>query len=265
MTEADIKHLLYKRYSPPQYAFMTNVANSTGWASRYADGVAFSLWPSSGFQIEGFEMKVSRSDFLSEMKHPEKSCDIMQYCDRWWLVAPKGVAHPDELPKTWGFYEIVGKKLFKRKPAPQNENKEEVSLNFIAAMLRRATEGSIPKDVLWREREDLQKSLKEESDAKVEGVNKELEKLRDGIKRFEDETGINMLGWEGGLKDPRKIGKAVKFVLDGGLYRMDWNLEKIEDALKSLTKELPVIQQIIKLKDANKKILEKAIQVEEKV
>lgn len=52
-TEVLLK-LLKARYGANAYAFFTNVADGTGGnASRWADGLAVSLWPSRGLTIEG--------------------------------------------------------------------------------------------------------------------------------------------------------------------------------------------------------------------
>ena len=64
----EIKALLHNKYAPPVYAFFTEVGSSTGFANRYIDAVAYSLYPSMHHEIHGFEIKVSRSDFLNEMK-----------------------------------------------------------------------------------------------------------------------------------------------------------------------------------------------------
>lgn len=124
MNAEKIKALLENKYSPPVYAFFTEVASGTGaQMGGYADAVAYSLYPSMQHEIHGFEIKISRSDFLSEMKKPEKAAQTMQFCDRWWLVAPKGVAHKDELPKSWGFYEVINDRFYTRKRAPELEPK----------------------------------------------------------------------------------------------------------------------------------------------
>jgi len=53
------------------------------------------------FLRHGHEVKVSRSDWLTELKDPSKAEAWKRYCDRWWLVAPKGVVR-DDLPEDWG-------------------------------------------------------------------------------------------------------------------------------------------------------------------
>src|SRR3990167_6051341 len=99
MTSKEIKNLLHQKFPSPAFALFTEVAMENGMVSGYVDAVAFGLYPSNGYEIHGIEIKTSRGDFMSEMKNPAKAGAI-EYCDRWWLVAPKGVAIKEELPKT---------------------------------------------------------------------------------------------------------------------------------------------------------------------
>lgn len=118
--------LLQKKFGPPEHCFLSEVRNSTGHARtpRTADALAFSLWPSRGLELHGFEIKVSRGDWLRELKNPAKADAIATYCDRWWIVAgdDKVVVSPEEeLPKTWGLLVASDKGLKTVKAAPLND------------------------------------------------------------------------------------------------------------------------------------------------
>lgn len=109
ITSAHIRAALLLRYPVGSHALLWEVANGTGGNTRrFADAVAIGLWPSHGHAIEGIEIKVSRSDLLNELKNPEKSQPVYQYCNRWWLACPKGMAIIDEIPQSWGLMELVG-------------------------------------------------------------------------------------------------------------------------------------------------------------
>lgn len=62
-------------------------------------------------QLHGHEIKVSRSDWLVELRDPSKAEAWKQYCDRWWLVAPRDIVKPEELPEGWGLLVPAGKNL----------------------------------------------------------------------------------------------------------------------------------------------------------
>ena len=64
----------------------------------------------------GYEIKVSRSDFLSDNKWTQ----YLKYCSQFYFVAPAGVIKPDELPKRVGLVVPTknGTKLLTKKKAP---------------------------------------------------------------------------------------------------------------------------------------------------
>ena len=64
------------------------------------------LFSSRGYKITGFEIKVSRSDLLKELKSPEKAEEIFKYCDEWYLVVANNILkETDEVPDNWGIME----------------------------------------------------------------------------------------------------------------------------------------------------------------
>ena len=108
-TERDMLNLLGKRYSgismndSARYAYAEHVRSSTSWSRRTADFIAMDMWPSQGLHLHGHEVKVSRSDWLTELRDPSKAEEFKQYMDRWWLViADRAMVKPGELPDGWG-------------------------------------------------------------------------------------------------------------------------------------------------------------------
>src|SRR5262245_2299599 len=91
------------RFAPPACVMLREVRNGTGYAKqvRTADAVVVSVWPSRGVWLGGIEVKVSRSDWLRELKDPTKAAEIQKYCNYWWLASPEGVCEPGELPENW--------------------------------------------------------------------------------------------------------------------------------------------------------------------
>jgi len=136
----DLKALLRARYAAPEHAIFFEVANSVGATQRsYADAVAMSLFPSRGLTLHGFELKVSRNDWLRELKKPEKAEGVFGFMDYWWIVAPEGVVKENELPATWGLLTEKAGTLAIDTKAPKLEP-VPVPRSFLAALLRRANE-----------------------------------------------------------------------------------------------------------------------------
>lgn len=70
--------------------------------TRRFDALALSVFQSHRTQVHGFEVKVSRSDWLAELNNPAKSGELQRWCTHYWLVCPRGVAEPEEVPPGWG-------------------------------------------------------------------------------------------------------------------------------------------------------------------
>lgn len=228
---------LEKRFPAGQYALLQEVSDAAGFGrSRSADGIAMSLWPSRGLGIEGIEIKSFRGDWLRELKQPEKAENIFKYCDKWWLVtADDTVAKLEEIPVTWGWMTVKGKQMRTVKEAPQLKP-VPIDKSFIAAMMKRATKGMIPIGSINDKIEEAKKSG-EESARYSEGH--ELKRLREEVSdyqkmiaRFEETSGIKFGRWD----NPKKIGEAVKFIIDGGLPSMLLSLKQIHGNFINVSK-----------------------------
>lgn len=119
VTERTMLDLLVKRYTrismnAHRYAFAGHVPNRTGFASRIADFMAVDCYSSGPWEarqnaIHGHEVKVSRSDWLAELRDPLKAEAFRPYVHYWWLVVPSRlIVHDGELPKGWGLLERAG-------------------------------------------------------------------------------------------------------------------------------------------------------------
>lgn len=217
VTANDVRLLLKTRYAPPEWSLLMEVRNQTGFAreERYADAVAMNLWPSRGLEVIGFEVKVSRSDWLAELKNPRKSAAIQDFCDRWFIVAGhKAVVQTGELPPTWGLMVVQGgdkKRLVHVQEAPKLEPKA-LDRSFIASMLRRANEsvnGAETNSTLYDEGlKEGAKRASAEQPHELRQLKREVQDLRTAIERFEKASGVKIESWDSG-----RIGHAVRLVL----------------------------------------------------
>jgi len=114
------------------------VSNDTGMrAQRWIDAVAVGIWPSTGHEVIGIEIKVSRSDWQRELKAPEKAQSLMRFCTRWFLACPAGMVKPAELPGTWGMLTFKEGAIRTAQPAPRLDP-EPLTAGFMMAVLRNA-------------------------------------------------------------------------------------------------------------------------------
>lgn len=98
-----IKLSLKRRYDPPEWSMAFELASPEG---RRADAVAVNTFPSRNFKVVGFEIKASRSDWLSEKNEGAKADYFVTACDEWYVVAWAGVVKESELPDGWGLLEL---------------------------------------------------------------------------------------------------------------------------------------------------------------
>ncbi len=240
LSAGDLMNRLRVRYSPPSFAFLPQVANGTGsHKSRTADALAMSLWPSRGLELHGFEIKVSRTDWLRELKEPAKADAIGRYCDRWWIVVPaKEIVKPGELPKGWGLLVSRGMGLASVIEASLIET-EPVSRTFLAAVLRVAAgpgqaEVAAASEAGYRlglEAGEKSADRSRESGAREEAV------ARKAIVDFELASGIKISEWSAG-----RVGARFKLVMETSPDRLLQPLVDIQRQAKrvyeGITREL---------------------------
>jgi hypothetical protein len=255
LTEGDITEALKKRYKSPEYAFLPQIRNQTGFGrvTRTADGVAMSLWPSRGLTLTGFEIKCYRGDWLSELKNPEKAEEIMQYCDFWYVVCPApvnghSVIQEGEVPATWGLMNVYESGTLKViKTAPQLEAKE-VSKKFLAAILRGVDGYCAPLAAVDKARErgvrEGIESERKKSERESESYRIQIADLNRDIREFEKASGVS-LRWQAG-----RMGKAVGLFLDGGARKaMEKQLFDLQHTARCINMQIE--ESLKHLKEAN--------------
>jgi hypothetical protein len=112
-----------------RWVFADHVPDLTGFAGsvRIADFIAVDCWLAQRprlplrNEVHGFEIKTSRSDWLTELRDPEKAAAWMPYTHRWWLVAADRSIVRDDLPDGWGLLVPHGNGLTAWRQAPLRE------------------------------------------------------------------------------------------------------------------------------------------------
>lgn len=221
--------LLAKRFCAPNYAFLSQVRNGSGFQRktvRTADALAMSLWPSRGIHLNGFEVKVSLSDFKSELAKPEKAEDIGQHCHFWWICAPSVAVAPVELlPPNWGLLVLdkSGDALTVEKHPAINAGAVPPDWLFMAAVLRRASESSVPADCLAdykKEIEDASRAREAQNAQRLTATlgSKAQELLRKEAAIMEIFDDYNQWGTDGFVAK-YKLAKAM-MTSGGHLFRL---------------------------------------------
>jgi len=246
-SEAAVLAALEKMYPPREYAFFPHVRNGTGYArreTRTADAVAMSLWPSRGLVLHGFEVKVSRRDWLTEKADPSKADAIGAYCDRFWLAAGAAdIVEPGELPDKWGLIVPEDRprrtNLLRVAREAQPLDSKPLDRLLVASLLREGRRGLVPSatvDQAARERvaaaevdrdEWRKRALDRGDDAHT------AKRLRESIDAFEQASGVRIGGYDGS-----RIGAAVRAVLEAGV-----NGAALAERLADIARRAAAVQQ----------------------
>ena len=211
-----ISNALAARYAAPEWVFALEVRDATGFAgSRSADAIAMNCFPSRGLEIHGFEIKISRGDFLREMKDATKAEAVAQHCDRWWLVTPAGLVKPAELPAPWGLLELTeARGLVQKKPAALLQVGGPMARAFVASLLRgvqkRAERPLIAEaDAAYRRGVAEERRVHDQNAKRASQSAGDAEgRARAALAAFEAASGVRVDEYSG----PR-IGEAVRAVL----------------------------------------------------
>jgi hypothetical protein len=205
--------LIEKKYPLPYWSFIREFRNDTGFnANRFADALAVGLYGSRGQHIVGFELKISRADWLRELKQPEKAEAIARFCDYWNVViTDEQIVDLAEFPPNWGLLLASGKRVKVLKPAPAL-TAQPMPRDFMAAIVKQAIDRAIAPYLVSKEEKNRQ--------AENEGFERgrklnahelgRADELRKAVHEFENAAGIRIATWEA-----KNIGAAVKAVLEG--------------------------------------------------
>lgn len=209
---AEVKAALFSRYSGDAWALFWEVPNGTGMNKcRSADAIAMSLWPSRGLLLHGHEIKVSRADWLKELKQPEKAESICRFCDHWWVVAgDKSIVKDGELPPTWGLIVLNGKGLVIKQQAPAL-SPQPIDRSFLAGLLRAASKTAAKDDdEVIREARHRGYQEGQAEAARSDGEwRKKAGELSKAIDEFEAASGVRISQY----RDNAEIGQKVKAVM----------------------------------------------------
>lgn len=239
-----LHQLVAKAYPAPEWATFFEVANATGSAARrHADAVAMGIWPSRGLLLVGFEIKDYRSDWLREQKNPAKAEAIVSKVDRFYLVTIPGVVTDlAEIPDTWGLLEAdaARRRLLVKKTAPDmGRAKGPIDRGFMAAMLRKVPETTVPKVDVERQ---IEERLAAERDRwtgahntkALEGQVANLQRILDS---FRERTGIDLrYGWP----PAEEVGHAVR-----ALMELKTTGQRMADELNGLVHRADAMGQIL--------------------
>lgn len=143
MTSSELIDILTRFYTrrniPGAEAWVVFTELMDNMTSGRIDLYVMSIWESQGMERIAYEVKVSRGDFLRELKQPYKRSMALKYSHRYYFATPPGLIKKEELPPEAGLVEVYpdGKVHFKQR-APRRNCPNALNVHFAAAVMRRA-------------------------------------------------------------------------------------------------------------------------------
>lgn len=226
--------MLRQIYQAPRYGYLSEVREGTGYSkSGSCDGLAMNLWPSDGLDLIGFEIKVSRSDWIREIQNPMKSEAFSKFCSWWYIVATPGVVKIEELPALWGLMEPVGDKLKYRRPATKRPDIVSPDRLLLAAIMRKVIQESVSQSIIEKTRAEAYREGKEQGvrEEQYRHQNNHYTELFKTVETFEKQSGVSLQSWDSG-----NIGETVRYVREWNSLKEDlpYRKKKLEEAVKAI-------------------------------
>jgi hypothetical protein len=248
-----LEEMLREKYPRDKYALLFDVPDAVSMdQKRRIDALAFGCWASLGRTLEGFELKISRGDWLREMKQVNKADPFVALCDRFWLVTSDStVAKLDEIPACWGWMAATKAGLRIQRPASKLPGcGESFPRSFVIGVMRRLQDDLIGSPDVRTYIDGKIKAATASVDQRIKWATdraaNDLKRNQEAIKEFEDASGIPFKTYGMGnigaiVKQLRGLGygendglNAVSHLLEGHANALRITLEQVEKVRASL-------------------------------
>ncbi len=256
ITANDISRLLHQKHSVEKFLCVDECKTGSTWFSSRCPRL--DLWVMArsytNARFIGYEIKVSRQDFLRDIKWAE----YLKYCTEFYFVTPPDIIDPAEVPEQAGLL-ITSKnckRLMTKKKAPVRDVEIPTSLLIYILMSRARIVGDMfqtrPKTEIWKEKLQQLKSnkklghalayqIKSRVDKEVKDIRVKNDRLRlendrlKDVKTWLEKKGVSlndvMVGY--GVRHNRLeeliTGLPYGFVND--IQRANQNLKDLLDKL----------------------------------
>jgi len=105
----EVLRALQARHDPGKgWVFMVEAPMDIGGGHHAVDAWAINCFASQKHRRVGYEVKVSRSDFLGEMKQAKKTERSARFCSSFYFACPEGVLLPADVPDPYGLCVVRG-------------------------------------------------------------------------------------------------------------------------------------------------------------
>lgn len=227
--------LLRAKYPENECILVHEVADSTS-RRRYLDFMVINLWESRGQSIMGFEVKSYRSDWIKELKTPEKQELHVPYCDYFYLlITDEKVAKVDEIPENWGLMVVKGGKLHTVKKAPKLKSIPMPRSMWLSIVRRAADKTGFVHETVVQDmaNQQLDNALK-----RINVIHQEKSQAYDWLKQkvdnFQKSLGEDVITRGDFMYRGKDIGAKLKFVLTNDHSDMLERFKRLKQIADSL-------------------------------
>ncbi len=224
----EVKHALGIKHQSD--FFLTEVKNGSTWSNdnlAIMDALAIKKsW--SKPCLTGYEVKVSRQDFLNDDKWPI----YKEYCHRFYFACPKGLIEPNELPDDVGliWFNPEKKTLYTRKKSKFRHIEMPTDM-FYYIILSRMDNDRHP--FFSSKRECLEKYVEDKTDKRELGrrvsskLIQEMNDMHSRLEKLEREAKKNSEALE-------QNKKVIEIMRKHGMSPYRWNFEvELDKALNT--------------------------------
>lgn len=248
ITASDVRVLLHQKFEDHrQYAYAEEVGNATGSEQkRRLDAVVVNVYRSSGYSIEGIEIKVSRADLRRELEDASKHNIFYDSLDYYSLAAPADIIDTDIIPKKWGIYAVYendGAMTMKtmRKPlALHDEKQPDINRPFFACLMRALCNQMPTATAIEAAYKEGEAAAEKKLYAEISNSDKaQIDKLHEDLRAYEELSKRLRMWGKGSIERGIEKYEALT-TLD--LVWLDSSLKNVMDRIKEVRKAIPEAQ-----------------------
>jgi hypothetical protein len=136
----DIISALEAYHTPDNWAFFEELRIGTGYgkdSEQRFDGWAINYHPSKRNVVRCYEVKISRSDYFSEIKNPKKRRAGLRLSNEFYFITPRHMLRIEEVPPECGLMEVDSDLSIKTIIAAPYRDTIPPTWLFIASICRR--------------------------------------------------------------------------------------------------------------------------------
>jgi len=206
--EDTVIDLVMKRHAGDGWIVVDEIKTRPGPnQGRRADAIALSVWASKKYEAHLYEFKETLADLKREIRDPSKVEGVGRYCTYWWLCVRDDKLIADlVIPEAWGILsvhvdKVAGKEhqRFKVVRKAPKQKPEPIGILFAVELIRNIRNTYVDpvehrrlQEELYQVRHGPKDHESEDLKQKLYNTERELQRLRDTVERFEQRSGVEL-------------------------------------------------------------------------